>query len=83
MDTSGDEAGKVAHIGKQIGPDLVRDFAEALEVPFARIGRGAADDQLWLVLARNPGNLFHVDTMIVRAHRIGHRVEPLSAHVDG
>ena len=52
MRAAGDQAGEMRHVDHQIGADLVGDLAEAREVPDARIGGAAGDDQLRLVLAR-------------------------------
>ena len=71
MHPAGDEAGEVRHIGHEIGADAVGDLAESLEVPEARIGRGAADDQLRLHLLHAPLDLVHVNGVIVLAHRVG------------
>ena len=49
--------------------DLVGDLAEAGEIPEARIGRAAGDDQLRLVLAGEPLDLVHVDALVVRGAR--------------
>ena len=82
MDAAGDEAGKVRHVDHQLGADAVGDLAEGAEVDDARIGRAAGDDHLRLVLLRQLAHLLHVDAVVVAAHAIGHRLEPLARHVD-
>ena len=52
MHAAGDEAGEMRHVDHEIGADAVGDLAEALEVPGARIGRAAGDDQLRLAPPR-------------------------------
>jgi hypothetical protein len=72
----------VRHVGQQVRADLVGDRAEPGEVPVARIGGRAGDDQLGLVLERERTDRVHVEPLVLAAHAIGHRVEPLAAHVD-
>ena len=57
----GDEAGEVRHVDHQQRPDLVGDLAEAREVELARVGRPAGEQQLRPALARDAGDLVHVD----------------------
>ena len=59
----------MGHVDEQVGADLVGDRAEAGEVEVARIGRAAGDDQLGLVLLREPLDLVEVDQMVVAAER--------------
>ena len=82
MRAAGDQAGEMRHVDEQISADRVADLAEALEVDDARIGRAAGDDHLRLVLVGEPLDLFHVDALVVAAHVIGHRLEPLAGQVD-
>ena len=81
MRAAGDEAGEVRHVDHELGADFVGDLAEAAEVDNARIGRTAGDDHLGLVLPREPGHLVHVDAVVVAAHAVRHRLEPLARHV--
>ena len=83
MDAAGDEAGEMRHVDQQIGADAVGDLAEALEVPGARIGRAAGDDQLRLHLLGLLGHLVHVDDLVLAPHRVVRRLEPFAGHVDG
>ena len=63
MRAAGDEPGEMGDVDNEIGPDRVADCPEALEIPMARIGRAAGDDQLRLVLFRQRLDLIHVDPM--------------------
>src|SRR5688572_31578000 len=54
---------------EQIGADGIRDLAETLEVPEARISGAAGQDQLRLVLLRELGQLIHVDLLVLLADR--------------
>ncbi len=76
------QAGEMRHVHQQQRADLVADFAEGAEVDDARIGRTAGDDQLRLMLARQPRDLLDIDALVVAPHVIGHRLEPLARHVD-
>ncbi len=71
------------HVDHQEGADLVGDGAELGEVDGTRIGAPPRHDHLRLVLARQGGDLVHVDAVILPAHGIGHDLEPLARHVDG
>ena len=82
MRAAGDEAGEMRHVDHQLGADAVGDLAEGAEVDDARIGRAAGDDHLRLVLLRKLAHLVHVDAVVVAAHAIRHRLEPLARHVD-
>ena len=82
MHAAGDEAGEVRHVDHEIGADAVGDLAEALEVPEARIGRAAGDDQLRLHLLHAPRDLIHVDQLVVLAHGVVLGLEPLAGDVD-
>src|SRR5262249_56233019 len=46
MRATGDEAGKMRHIDKELGADLIGNFAEAAEVDETRIGPSAGDADL-------------------------------------
>ena len=57
--------------------------AETLEVPMARVGRSAGDDEFRFVLARQRLDLIHVDAMGgPNPDAIGDHVKPASGHVD-
>ena len=72
------QTGKVRHVDHEDGADFIGDLAESGEVELAGIGAAAGQDQLGLVLAGQRGNLVHVDMLVVLAHRVGHRLEPLA-----
>ena len=59
MDAAGDQPGEMRHVDHQVGADRIGDLAEAAEVPDARIGGAAGDDQLRLGLAGDPLDLVH------------------------
>ena len=82
MDAACNEAGKVRHVDHELGADAVGDLAKGAEVDDTRIGRAAGNDHLRLVLLRELAHFVHVDSVVVAAHAIGHRLEPLARHVD-
>ena len=63
----GDQARVVGHVDHQLGADLAGDLGELVVRNLARIGAGAGDDQLRLVLAGQPGDLVEVDAVACRA----------------
>ena len=63
MRAARDQPGEMGDVDDEIGADRVADRAEPLEIPMARIGRAAGDDQLGLMLARERLDLVHVDAM--------------------
>ena len=82
MGAARDEPGEMGDVDDEISADRVANGAETLEVPMARIGRAAGDDQLRLVLARQRLDLIHVDPMRRPIDAIGDRLEPAAGHVD-
>ena len=82
MGAAGDEPGKMGDVDDEKGSDAVANGAETLEVPMARIGRSAGDDEFRLVLARQRLDLIHVDPMRGPIDAIGDRLKPASGHVD-
>ena len=70
MHAAGDEAGEMRHVDQQIGADAVGDLAEALEIPDARIGRAAGDDQLRLHFLGAARDLVHVDELVFAPHGV-------------
>ena len=50
MNTARDEPRDMGDISEEQRADLVSDLFERCEVNDARVGRGTADDQLWLML---------------------------------
>ena len=81
MHAAGHQTGEVRHIHKQIGADLVGDFAEGREVPKPGIGASPGDDQLGPVFTRQLRDLLHVQPLILAPHAVEYRLEPFSAHV--
>ena len=65
MHAAGDQTGEVRHVDEEVGADRIRDLAEALEVPEARIGGAAGEDQLRLMLLRQLGDLIHVELLVL------------------
>ena len=76
----GDQPGDVRHVDQEPGPDRVGDRPEPGEVDEAGIGRGTGDDQLRLVLVRQPLDLLEVDETVRFANAILHRLEPFAGH---
>ncbi len=62
--------------------DVVCDLAKTLEVPGARIGRPAGDDQLRPHLFGLLRHFIHVDDLILAPHRVVRGLEPFAGHVD-
>ena len=73
------EAGVVRHVDHQQRADAVGDRAKALPVDHARIRRRAGDDQLGLVLVREPLGRVVVDELGLGIEAVGDDVEPLAA----
>ena len=82
MRAAGDQAGDMRHVDHQPGPDRIGDLAEPLPVPDPGIGGAAGQDQLGLVLMRQPLDLLHVEQVVVAAHAVGDHLEPFAGHVD-
>ncbi len=68
----------MGHVDHEIGADRIGDGAHLREVDMARIGRAAGDDHLRLVLVGELGNFLIVDALVVAAHIVRHRLEPLA-----
>jgi len=79
---AGDQARDVRHVDHQVRADFVGNRAERGPIPRTRISGAAGDDQLRLVLTRERSDVVHVDQVIVGAHAVRDRLEPLAAHVD-
>ena len=82
MHATGDKTGKVRHVDHEVGADAVSDLAKALEIPGARIGRAAGDDQFWLHLLGAARDLIHIDDLVLAAHGVVLRLEPFAGEVD-
>ncbi len=82
MHAAGHQPCEMRHVDHQVGADLVGDLAETLEVPGARIGRSAGDDQFWPHLLGLFRHRIHVDDLVLAPHRVVLRLEPFAGHVD-
>ena len=71
----------MGHVDHEDGADVTRDAGETLEIDAQRIGRGAGDDQLGLVLVRLALHGLVVDRLL-RVKAVRDDVEPLAAHVE-
>src|SRR5690348_10567666 len=72
------EPGEMCHVDHEDRSDFVADLAEAREIEVPRVGRSAGDDQLGLMLLREPLDVVEVDEMIVLADAILDGVEPFA-----
>ena len=76
MDAGGDQAGDVRHVGEHHRADPIGGGADAREVDDARVGAGADDDHLRLVLVGEPVELVVVDPLVFLPDAVRHdRVE--------
>ena len=73
---------EMGHIHQKHRAHRIGDGAKAREVPQARIGRAARDDELGLVLVGQSLHHVHVDALGVRRDAIADGLEPLAGHVD-
>ena len=80
MQARRDDPGEMRHVDHEQRAHLVGDRTEFREIDLPRIGGAAGDDQLGLMLLRQPLDLVEVDQMRFGVHAILHRVEPLAAH---
>jgi hypothetical protein len=78
--TGSDQAGVVRHVDPEDRADFLGDLGEALEVDAQRVGRGAGDDDLRLVLTRQRFHLVVIDLFLL-VEAVGDDVEPLARHV--
>ncbi len=79
----GDETCRVGHVDEQESAYLVGDLTHAFVVPFAAVGRSAADDQFGFVLH---GERFHrvvVDRAGLLSHLVAYGLVEDAGHVDG
>ena len=79
----GHEARDVGHVHHEIGAHLMGDFRHALEVDEARVGRGAADDDLRAALLRDALELVVVDGLGLGIHAVGDDVVQKTGEVHG
>src|SRR5262245_36938440 len=83
MHPSGNETREVWHVDHEVRADRVGDLAETPEVPDARIGGAARDDDLRLRLVGDALDFVIVDEVVLAADMVRRDLEPLSRHVDG
>ena len=69
-------------VGDQDRADVAGDLSELFILHVARIGGGAAEDDLGLVLARQRRDLIEVGALIVLAHAVLHGVEEVAGDGD-
>lgn len=79
---SGEEAAILTVIRQMEAAWNRGDFAHALVVPFTRIGRSAADDELGLALQRLALHGVVVDAARGLVELVAHGLEVLARHVD-
>ena len=72
----------ISSVDEQQRAHLVGDFAHTFVVPFARIGRGAADDELRTVFQRLAFHVFVVDRAGLLVELVPDGVEIHARHVD-
>ena len=82
VQTGGDEAGEVRHVGPQIRADLVGDGAERLEVEGARVGGPAGDEHLRALGQGLLTDAVHVDAVGLRVDLVGDDVVELAGEVE-
>ena len=83
VDAGDDEPRDVRDVGGEHGADLAGDLAERGEVDGARVGRGAAEDELGAVLLGERAHLVEVDARVGRAQAVGHALEVFARDGDG
>ena len=76
MHAGRDQARDVRHVGEDRRADAIGRLADAREIDHARVGAGADDDHLRLVLVGEAIELVVVDPLVLLAHAVRHdRVE--------
>ena len=82
MQAGGHQSGDVRHIDQEERADGVGDLAEAGEIEDARIGAGAGDDHLGLMLLGEARQLVVVDGLGFLAHAVGDDLVGLAGEVE-
>ncbi len=82
IEPRGDESRVVRHVGHEVRADGIGDGAEAFPIDDARVRRGPGDDELRLVLVREPLGGVVVDQLGRRIQPVGDHLEPLAGQVD-
>ncbi len=83
MEPGGHQAGDVSHVHEQVGPHLVGDLREALEVNDTGVGGGTGDDHFGAVTSGQISNLVIVDAVGYGVYAVGHHFVLLPGEVDG
>ena len=83
VDTGGHETCDVGHVDEQERADVGRDGGHPVEVPQARIGGRATDDELGTDLAGGGGHRVVVDPFSVLAHAVGMDLVQPAREVEG
>ena len=81
MRARGNQAGDMGHVDHKVCADFMRDLRHTLEVDDARIGRGAADDKLRLMLFRQLLHLVVIDGLGFGINAIRNDVVQLAGEV--
>src|SRR5437868_4803963 len=79
--TRGNQTGEVRHVDHELGANLLRHLGKRLELDDTRIGAGAGDDHLRLLLARDLLHARLVDSTVV-TDTVVNRVIEKSGEVD-
>ncbi len=82
MDAACDQAGEVGHVDEKVGTDLVGDLPHAGEIPVARVGATAADDDLRLLAHGQGLKLVVVDDLSIAANLVGDDSVELAREVE-
>ena len=80
--TSGNQTGGVGHVDHEQSTHLVGDFAHALVIPLAAVGRATADDELGLVLQGQLLHLVVVNTSSLTVEVVANRIVKNTAGID-
>ena len=78
METGGDKTADVGDVGQDQRPDLVGDGPEFLIIDRPRVGAGADDDDLRLVLLREGLHLVEIDGLGLPVHAVENAAIELS-----
>ena len=71
MEPGGHQAGDVSHVHEQVGPHLVGDLREALEVNDTGVSGGTGDDHFGAVTSGQISNLVIVDAVGHGVYAVG------------
>ena len=82
MQARGHQSGDVRHVHQEDGAHGIGNLAEAREIESARIGAGAGDDHLGLVLLRQALQFVVIDALVFLAHAVGDHLVRLAGEVE-